>query len=264
MLICQRIVICISLFISFSSFANSCKDSELVFSRGEELFNRNQFLLSSIHFSNAAALACIKSNQNKYLYKYSLAMIELNEVTEAEVELSKLSQLVNPKKKSKINLIKNLYLSSNSKLSHYDQKRFDIWSNKNNRKELEEMKLSKLSISQSSSVNNYISSVKKLKLKSPTLAGSLSLIPGLGQSYLGAYQSAAISFVINSLFYMSAKDFEKKGQYNAANAAYLVFSVTYVGNILNSVNMANRINKNKKTPLQRELKDNLFQDLKEL
>jgi hypothetical protein len=210
------------------------------------------------------ALACNESHQNRYIYEYSLSMIELNEFTEAEIELSKLSKQVGTKQKSKINLVKNLYLNSNAKLSSYDQSRYDLWTSKDNTKKLTTLTLSKLSLSQSTSVNNYITSVKKLNLKSPALAGSLSLIPGLGQTYLGAYQSAAISFVINSLFYMTAKDFEKKRQYNAANAAYLVMSVTYVGNILNSVNMANRMNQNKKSPLQKELKNNLFQDLKSL
>lgn len=264
MSICQRIVICISLLFSFSSFAEDCKDSKLIFSRGEELFSRSQFLLSSIHFSNASATACNQSIKNQYLYKYSLAMLELNEFTEAEAELSNLSPLVKKEQKSKINLLKNLYLNSNSTLSKYDQKRFDIWNNRNETTKLKKLTLSSLSISQSNSINKYVSSMSELNTKSPILAGTLSLIPGLGQTYLGAYQSAAISFVINSLFYMTAKDFERKGQYNAANAAYLVFSITYVGNILNSVNMANRINQNKRAPLQRELKENLFQDLNEL
>lgn len=264
MLICQRIVICISLFLSVYTHAKDCSSAKLIGERGTELFERDQFLLSSLHFSKASALSCNTELKQSYLYKYSISMLELNEFTEVEFELSKLAKVVSTNKRSKVNLLKNLYLNSNSPLSSSDSKRLQIWKNKDAVKDLEEISLTDLSIHQKNAVSEYINKAQDLELKSPVLAGTLSLIPGLGQTYLGAYQSAAISFVINSLFYMTAKDFEKRNQYNAANAAYLVFSITYVGNILNSVNMTNRVNKNRLNPHQESLKKELFKDLQEL
>ena len=257
MLIYRLIVIFISLTNISHVFARDCKELELQLQRGQELFNRGQYLLSSIHYSNGIANKC--QNIDQYKYHYSLSMIHLLEFQDANLELNSISKKSPYFKKAKI--LKRLYLNSNIKLSQSDTIRVNAWQNKNNLDRLKKLTIQSLSTNQQSSINRYIEHLENQDLASPYLSGSLSLVPGLGQAYLGAYQSAAISFVLNSLFYLSAKDFEEKGQYNSANAAYLVFSITYIGNILNCVNMAKKINQKKLKPYREELKKDLFSDL---
>lgn len=81
--------------------------------------------------------------------------------------------------------------------------------------------------------------------KKPWVAGTLSaILPGAGQVYNGFYQSAAFSFIVNSLFLAAAMEAQNKGLYSLSLAAGTVFSVVYVGNILGSVQSARAINEN--------------------
>lgn len=81
-----------------------------------------------------------------------------------------------------------------------------------------------------------------LKLKDPTLAGALAVIPGLGYLYNGYKETAASSLFVNSLFFWAtARSFE---QGNRGLGTLLgVFSAGfYSGNIYGSVQTAKREN----------------------
>ncbi len=237
--------------------ASDCEVSEKQYARAIELRERSQFLLSSFHLSQAIALNC--NHLDKYRYEYSKNMIALGEKIEALTEFNKISKNSQFYKKSQLQ--KKLFLGSENTLSKSDNIRYQVWTQRNNPKSLESLELKDLTISQQQAVNSYITSTRNIKLKNPGLAASLSIIPGLGQTYLGTYQSAAISFTLNSLFLLAAKDFERQKQYGAAAASYMVFSITYVGNILNTYRSANNINNGSFEKHNDQLWEELFQDL---
>jgi hypothetical protein len=90
---------------------------------------------------------------------------------------------------------------------------------------------------------------KEHQLKKPWLAGTFSaVIPGSGQVYNGNYQSAALSFVLNSLFLATSLELQREGLHTAALASGVIFSITYAGGILGSVESAHQINQSSQQP----------------
>lgn len=250
MSIFRKTAIYFSLF-PLISFANSqCFDTSNLMNRAIELKDNGQILMSSLHFSQIAATDCYQDKRNFALYHYSYNMIKLGEKMEAWRQLN-LIESQEKKLNDSIKLLKNFYFDQNYKFeSKILSEKFHLWKNKNDLKLLKQ--------SQHIEFQNYANEKEKMNFKSPFIAGTLSLVPGLGQIYVGTYQSAAISFVINSMFLMAHNDFKENRQWGAANAAATVFSITYLGNILNSVRSANQINENQTRPLEQKLKLEAF------
>lgn len=95
--------------------------------------------------------------------------------------------------------------------------------------------------------------------KSPILAASLSIIPGLGKIYTENYTDGLTSFIITNLFtYLAVDNFNKSHNFRG----YL-FSITaigfYLGNIVGSYFSALKFNKN----LQQKILDDSFEYLKD-
>lgn len=98
--------------------------------------------------------------------------------------------------------------------------------------------------------------------KNPALAGVASaLVPGLGQIYNGLYQSAAISFVFNSLFLWSTVELHEKDFRAPAIASGVIFSIFYTGNIINSVTSARKINQVNSQEVKNKIHRHLFPEL---
>ncbi|MCS7052516.1 MAG: hypothetical protein NZM09_02140 [Ignavibacterium sp.] len=96
------------------------------------------------------------------------------------------------------------------------------------------------------------------KDKSPILAASLSLIPGLGKIYTENYTDGLTSFIITNLFaYLAVDNFNKSHNFRG----YL-FSITaigfYLGNIVGSYYSAIKFNKSR----QQKILDDSFEYLK--
>jgi hypothetical protein len=95
--------------------------------------------------------------------------------------------------------------------------------------------------------------------RSPALAGVLSaFFPGAGQFYNGAYQSAVISLLLNSIFLWSTLEFNNRDLNGPALASGVVFSVTYLGNIMNAVRGSNKLNEMSSAKDKENLKELLF------
>jgi len=87
---------------------------------------------------------------------------------------------------------------------------------------------------------------RNLKQKSRSLAGVLSVIPGLGYVYTGNYQTGIASFVVNSLLIWGAHNSFRKGN-KAAGFVFGFFGLGfYSGNIYGSINSASNYNERKK------------------
>ncbi len=82
----------------------------------------------------------------------------------------------------------------------------------------------------------------QLPHKNPTLAGTLSIIPGAGQLYTGRYQDALSAFIVNlGLFWAAYESFD-----NDLNVLGALLTITglgfYAGNIYSAVSSAHKYN----------------------
>ncbi|MBI4822925.1 MAG: membrane protein insertion efficiency factor YidD [Nitrospirae bacterium] len=90
---------------------------------------------------------------------------------------------------------------------------------------------------------------KKLRKKSPTVAGFLSIIPGLGYLYSGYEQTALASFIVNGLFiWGTIEAFDHHNEGLGIMLGVLSFG-WYSGNIYGSVVSAERSNQKSKNEL---------------
>jgi hypothetical protein len=185
--------------------------------KGLELYNESQYLLSSIHFLSADTFTCRKTeitDQASLGYLYSI--YHLGEKPEAYRISSRLGEKLSPKYISKLNGFRSFYYDIKGTPDFESRKiNFQDW---------------------------------KLKLdqpKNPWVAGGLStIIPGAGQIYTGAYQSAAVAFTLNALFYSATLELQRKGLQSTSLASGLVFSIVYFGNIFNAANSSKIYNDN--------------------
>jgi hypothetical protein len=98
--------------------------------------------------------------------------------------------------------------------------------------------------------------------KRPWLAGTLSaVVPGLGQAYAGSWESAAVSFVLNSVLIGATVELARRDFYAASTVTGLAGSVFYVGGVLSAADLARRRNERAAEPERRELKRLLVPEL---
>jgi hypothetical protein len=219
-----------------SGFAD-CKASDGFFKEGRRYFEREQYLLSSTQFKIASQFACSPNEKSEALFGYALSMNKLGERGEVLTSLEDIEATSSTVVKPRANLLKYLELGAQntSQLSSDQLKRVKLWEER---------------------------SFTLEHSKSPALAGVMSaVIPGAGQAYVGAWQSAAYSFLINALFLSAAIELQNKGLYATSLSAGVVFSVTYIGGIISSVQSAKTYNKNQTAPLESKMYQDLFPEL---
>ncbi len=86
-------------------------------------------------------------------------------------------------------------------------------------------------------------SSSSLVLKSPALAGTLSVIPGAGQLYCHRYEDALIALLVNTGLFWSACDAYDKEQYGLGSLLAFVGLGFYAGNIYGAVTDAHKFNR---------------------
>ncbi len=102
---------------------------------------------------------------------------------------------------------------------------------------------------------------KDLPYKSPTIAGVLSIIPGLGYIYNKRFKDALITFLIcGTLAYTAYESFEE-GHPALGGILGMTSLSFYSGSILGSINSAYKHNQQKKHSLIKELKKNTTVDV---
>ena len=245
--------------LSSLAIASECKSSLSVYQKGSEFFSAGQYLLSASHFSMAESLACDPSFARKSLYAYALSMAELNEVGEVNRTLPRLFETdLGPKSKL---LGAYLFPEMQPKLGESDRFRLGLWNERlssNFRQKLESPhpSISPIHENELLQLNHEILEAPS---KSPVFASLASTaLPGAGQAYVGTWQSAAVSFILNSLFLATTLELARKDLPVAAVASGMVFSVTYIGNILNANDAAKRFNENARVRSEDSLKKTLF------
>jgi putative component of membrane protein insertase Oxa1/YidC/SpoIIIJ protein YidD len=91
-----------------------------------------------------------------------------------------------------------------------------------------------------------ISKAMKLKNKSPFVASTLSIIPGLGYAYTGHKQTAITAFLVNSLLAYATYTSLKTDNYGMAILTGVFNLSFYIGNIYGSSKSAKRYNLSKR------------------
>ena len=220
----------LTLFLSLNTLAgSSCfDDTSEVLLKAQQLKQSGQYLLAAQQFSLSSDFACSKNEKALAILGYAQSIYKLNENLTAESSLDELFSIEGSDEiKKKGRLLKAWYNPNfRIKLLDSEQKSFSEFEN------------------QSLIIQHEV------RPKSPWAAGVLSaIVPGLGQAYNGNYQSAALSFLLNSIFLATAVELSNHDLKTSALAAGVIFSITYTGNILGSVQSANTINDNYRQPL---------------
>ncbi|WP_409477362.1 hypothetical protein [Pseudobdellovibrio sp. HCB154] len=225
--------LCVFIFSIEALAQKNCKASQLALDSGRDLFQRRQFLLSIQEFSMAEKFDCAEQ-LDQAMWGHLLAVTELGE----RDEMFHLSHKLYPLKFS---------LGYQQKLKLYQSYYFP----KND------------GTVEAQRVNSFEQWKENLpQQKSPALAGTLSaVLPGAGQAYTGSWQSGAMAFVLNALFLSATLELEDKDLPATALVSGVVFSITYLGNILNAAESARIYNQNYNAPQIEEEKAKRFPEL---
>jgi hypothetical protein len=246
---------------SLPSQAADCRAHSRLYQRALELNRAGQHLLGAVHFSQASADPCDSSTGSPALFGYALSMAELGETSEALRTLSSLGTQKNAL------VLRALLLPDEETPNLPDddaRSRMKLWKMRYSAPDFSAILATQPIFGRASpdelrALNDELTRVDR---KSPWIAGGASLLlPGAGQAYVGTYQSAAIAFVLNALFLATTIELARHDLPIAATAAGTVFSVTYVGNILNAADAARRFNENARAPAETRLKARLFPEL---
>lgn len=218
------------LFLSAGAFAKpACLDeTKSAFLKGEQLRGDGQYLLSLQQYAVIANFACNENEKAAAHLASAQALFKLGETQAAEQSL------------------KDLFATKGTEATQKKGRLLQAWYTPELRHRLpaDEQKMF------STYEENALQLQKKNRIKNPWVSGiSSAVLPGLGQVYNGNYQSAAFSFILNSLFLATALELNRKGLQTSSLAAGLIFSITYTGNILGSVDSTNTINRNSAQPL---------------
>lgn len=210
-----------------------CNSSTLALESAQDLFSRRQFLLSVQEFSIAEKFDCQK-NVDRALWGRLLAITELGE----RDEMFHLAYKLYPNR-----------LSANyqARLKVYQYYYFPKEDGSVDSQRVEAFTRWKENLP---------------KQKSPLLAGTMSaVLPGMGQAYTGSWQSGAMAFFLNALFLSTTLEFAENDLHAASLASGVVFSITYLGNILNAAESARIYNQNYNTPQIEDEKAKRFPEL---
>ena len=211
--------------------ANCFEDTKTSFLKGEQLRQEGQYLLSLQQYALVTNFSCSENDKALATFASAQSLYHLGEERVAEQSLKDLFSSPAPAEiKIKGRLLQAWYEpETRHHLTPDEQKLFIDYEDK------------------------AADIQAKNRLKNPWISGvSSAVIPGLGQVYNGNYQSAALSFILNSLFLATTIELNRKNLRTSALASGLIFSITYTGNILGTVESSNTINRNYSEPLIEE------------
>ncbi len=231
-------------------FEEECRRHQEYLQNANQLFGRGQYLLSATQYTWLFSSSCVPIGQSAR-YNYSLAMFQLGEFPEVDAQLTVL-------KNQHSALVPDLIHAQQFFTGDESNPRVWFWHHLKNKQGLQMAGLQTPHYQQLQEL--YL---EKSQWKNPWIAASLSaVIPGLGQAYNGAYQSAIIALLLNALFFASTREFWDRHLEAPAMASALVFSVTYFGNILNAARASNRLNDANSAPVHNVLREELFPQLR--
>ncbi len=216
-----------------STSSADCLSADKALNQATGLYQRGNYLLSAVQFANAENENC-KTINNKARWGYLLSLTEIGEKDETfYLSVKQYPEIFKQNDEIKLQVYQAYY--------------FNIYKNPDHKNRVEAFEKWKTELPQK---------------KSPALAGSLSaLLPGAGQAYTGSWQSGAMAFVLNALFLSATLELKDKNLDNTALVSGVVFSITYLGNILNAAESAKLYNKNSNKTLIETEKQKQFPEL---
>ena len=221
-----------------STSAADCLSASKALDQAKGLYQRGSYLLSAVQFASAENENC-KTINNQARWGYLLSLTEIGEKDE--------TFYLSVKQYPELFKQNDIYQNDQAKLQVYQAYYFSIYKNPDHKNRVEAFEKWKTELPQK---------------KSPALAGSLSaLLPGAGQAYTGSWQSGAMAFVLNALFLSATLELKDKNLDNTALVSGVVFSITYLGNILNAAESAKLYNKNSNKTLIETEKQKQFPEL---
>lgn len=195
-------------------------------------------------------------------FLYALDMLELEEYEEFYFMMSHLDKITTSEIRNRMLILSTYQNDLHKKSLSADQRlRIDLWKNRYKGKFANHQSLG---LQNQNMLTEYSLLQQPLLIdsKNPILAASLStMIPGTGQLYSRAYGSAALALVVNSLFGWATYEFFNKNLYGAGGASAAVFSITYVGNIINATKTAQQINESEHREPEEKMKAYLLPEL---
>jgi len=251
--------------VSIASSTNCDPSAERVFQQAKVASEEGQHLLAAIHFSLASRLFCDQPHQllGQYLYAWEIAKLgESGAAIKTLLEVR--SQTSDPQFRHRLNLsLASLEPNFENQLEPADQVRFHLWEKRFEAAAFAKATGELTDSALKASLTPVADRMQAMPIKKPWVAGvSSAIVPGLGQVYNGNYQSAALSFLINALFLSAALELSRQGLPATSLAAGAVFSVTYLGNIVSSVQSAQAINRHQMKTFEPEIQNTLFPELR--
>lgn len=212
----------------------------------------NEYLLSFLQFSVAWSLARSPLEREKSFLGQIAASTRLGNWTLAQkLYLSARGDLSSESRGVTRTLLATHDLDAYPDLAPEERRRVVIWQTR--------YEIHPAEIAKPSGTGELVREIQSSRTKSPTIAGLLSaVLPGSGQVYSGAYQSAALAFLLNGIFGWSTVELIQARLTGPAVASGMVWSVVYAGNILNASKSASQFNDSASRMDEKRLEGILF------
>ena len=243
MKIYQILAIC---FFSLTIDAKDCSFQQSIYDTANEHFQNGQYLLSTTHYSLIKKNECHRLLQDKARYGYLLSIWKLEDTIELQRSFENIKLIQNKEIQQNAYLLKSyIDKKSDDNLTDKNRFKFSTWNQRFQKKEKIEL-------------GSLAYEYQQVRTKSPALAGTLSIIPGLGQIYNGSFEAAAISFILNTALAAATYEFFDNDQNAAGAVSSIIFSVTYIGNIISASNGASSINQSRFQALDSRYEEEYF------
>jgi hypothetical protein len=258
----MRKLIFTALFIMFATTAKAselCKTFEKNAEIGGFFFNHDRYLLAVTQLS-PFVLTDECSASSSYSIAETRYILSLYRVGEGGLAREKLVSSHLEQKNLLLSLLWNDPVTLDADLS----KRFHIWTvRKDEPQALDEAKSLNLAPEEMKSLGDLSERVRKQSVSPALAAVSSAVIPGAGQAYVGAYQSAVLSFLLNGILAGTTVALAQKDLPVPAVLSGMLFSFTYVGGIIGANEAAQIRNRAAQNPFDAQLFGDLFPALPE-
>ncbi|HXH31558.1 MAG TPA: hypothetical protein VNJ01_12140 [Bacteriovoracaceae bacterium] len=255
-----KLLIALLIFNSFQGLqAKDCGQEKQGFEEGISYFNSENFLLSSQVFSSVRIFGdadCEYAFEAAYFQTASF--LKLQDLKAFELSMVTAAGKAKTEEQRERTKLLRAFAYDSPELTGVNLDLSRRWASWDQRKNLD---LSDLGTVELAEIHHKYATAAHTK--KPWLAGTLSaVLPGAGQAYVGAYQSAVLAFAFNALLLGATIEFSRRDLDFAAATSGLAFSMTYLGNIASAVKGANSVNQSRSSGWEEALRRGLLPELR--
>lgn len=253
------------LFFSYSQLTlANCFQEERAMEEGKRFFENGHYLISAQTFGSLKIFASDECHNFPFRASYfqAASYLKLSDVKAFELSYQDLLLFAKTDAEKEKILTLRAYAYSSETLSGVKpglKERWHLYASRNEKSVYEQDQNPYLSSDVLEAQKKYL---KNKNSKKPWVAGTLSaILPGAGQAYIGAYQSAFLAFAFNALTLGSTLEFHRRNLDFPAVAAGTLFTMTYLGNIVNATQGAQKLNETRSAEFERALRLKLIPEL---